>query len=94
MRVGGNQIRPEAALLEKSSRSERKEGASATARADVDKVELSSSGKVEQAIAAEESARAARVAEVKAQIESGGYPLDFQSLSEKIIDDEMGRYLG
>lgn len=57
-----------------------------------DTVKLSeSSGAAAQALSAEDAARAARIAEVKAQIESGGYPLDFQRLADAIVGDEISR---
>ena len=57
-----------------------------------DTVKLSeSSGAAARALTADDAARAARIAEVKAQIESGGYPLDFQRLADTIVADELAR---
>ncbi len=92
MRIAGNKTQQANLALDSSQRSERGgKAAGATAPA-TDTVQLStSSSAAHRALAADDAARAARVAEVKAQIESGGYPLDFASLAERMIDDELGR---
>ncbi|MEM6990439.1 MAG: flagellar biosynthesis anti-sigma factor FlgM [Myxococcota bacterium] len=92
MRVAGNNTQGPSLVLDKGQRSERAgetKGATAPATDTVGQSEAS--GAVRQALATDDVARAARIAEVKAQIESGGYPLDFAALAERMIDDELGR---
>lgn len=45
--------------------------------------------KIKNIIAAEPDVRADRVAELKAQIQSGEYQVDFSGLADKMINDSM-----
>ncbi|MBV1858421.1 MAG: flagellar biosynthesis anti-sigma factor FlgM, partial [Nannocystaceae bacterium] len=69
-------------------------GADRPARAEGDSVKFSSSAsEAAVSLSADGAAAAERVARIKADIEAGGYPIDFEKLAEKILDDELGRFL-
>lgn len=62
--------------------------------ADVDNVKFSSSAsEAAVSLSSDGAAASERVARIKADIEAGGYPIDFEKLAEKILDDELGRFL-
>ena len=94
MRIAGNKTQQPSPTLNESARSERATKTKGAEPTSIDTVQRSeSSDAVDRALATDDVARAARIAEVKAQIASGGYPLDFASLAEHIIDDELGQGL-
>lgn len=63
-------------------------------RTEVDSVKISSSAsEAAVSLSSEGAAASERIARIKADIESGGYPVDFEKLAEKILDDELGRFL-
>lgn len=93
MRIAGNKPHPMGLPPSASERSERSGKARGAEALGTDTVKLSNKpAELQRVLAADDAARTARIAEVKAQIESGGYPLDFGRLAESIVDDEVGRW--
>lgn len=93
MKVVGQQIRNDLTHIGDADRAKRAK-TEGPERTEVDRVQISESANEAKASLASESAVASdRVARIKAEIESGGYPIDFDKLAEKIIDDELGRWL-
>ncbi len=93
MKVVGQQIRNDLTQIGDADRAKRAR-TDGPAGAEVDSVKISESvGEAKASLAADSAAASERVARIKADIESGGYPIDFEKLAEKIIDDELGRWL-
>ncbi len=93
MKVVGQQIRNDLSPLGDADRAKRTrtEGPD---RTESDSVKISeSASEAAQSLSSEGATASERVARIKAEIESGGYPIDFEKLAEKIIDDELGRWL-
>lgn len=91
MRIASNKTQQPPVNLEASQRSERSASAAPIDRVETDKVVLSESATLDAGADPTAAVRAARIAEVKAQIANGGYPLDFPKLAERIVADEIGR---
>ena len=93
MKVVGQQIRNDLSPLADAERAKRAR-TDGPERAESDSVKISdSASEAAVSLNAEGAASSERVARIKAEIESGGYPIDFEKLAEKIIDDELGRWL-
>lgn len=93
MKVVGQQIRNDISSIGDADRAKRAR-TEGPARTDVDSVKISESAtEAKASLSADSAAASDRVARIKADIESGGYPIDFDKLAEKILDDELGRWL-
>ena len=93
MKVLGQQIRNELTPLADADRAKRTR-AEGVERTESDSVKISeSANEAAQSLSSEGASASERVARIKAEIESGGYPIDFEKLAEKILDDELGRWL-
>jgi len=93
MKVVGQQIRNDLSPIADKERAKtaRSEGPE---RTESDNVKISeSASEAAVSLSSDGAAASDRVARIKAEIESGGYPIDFEKLAEKIIDDELGRWL-
>jgi len=94
MKVVGQQIRNDVSSLGDAERAQQRARTEGPKRTETDRVEISESAQEAKAsLSADAASAAERVARIKADIESGGYPIDFEKLAEKIIDDELGRWL-
>lgn len=91
MKVVGQQIRNDISSLGDADRAKRAR-TEGPARAEADSV-VKISTEAKASMSADAPAASDRVARIKAEIESGGYPIDFEKLAEKILDDELGRWL-
>ncbi len=93
MKVVGQPVRNDLPLMSdaervKTGRAER------PTQTESDSVKFSSSAnEASMSLSADGAAASERIARIKADIESGGYPIDFEKLAEKILDDELGRFL-
>ncbi len=66
--------------------------APAAKRGEQDSVVVSSVAReISAAVARQTAARSERVATVRAQVESGSYPIDKDKLAERLADDELAR---
>lgn len=94
MKVVGQQIRNDISSLGDAERAKRArtEGPARTESDSVVKIS-DSANEAKVSLSSEAPVASERVARIKAEIESGGYPIDFEKLAEKILDDELGRWL-
>lgn len=93
MKVVGQQIRSDISSIGDADRAKRAR-TEGPARTEADSVKISeSASEAKASLSADSAAASDRVARIKADIESGGYPIDFEKLAEKILDDELGRWL-
>lgn len=93
MKVVGQQIRNDLSPIGDADRAKRAR-TDGPARAESDSVKISeSASEAVESLSADAAASSERVARIKADIEAGGYPIDFEKLAEKILDDELGRWL-
>lgn len=88
MRIGAHDPTSTELGLDVARRAGSAKATSLEQAAGVDTVSLSSDAR---SIHVDDAARAARIAEVRAQIESGGYPLDLAKLAERLVADELAR---
>ena len=93
MKVVGQPVRNDLPLAADAERVKTAR-ADSPVRTESDSVKFSSSAnEAAVSLSSDGAAASERVARIKADIESGGYPIDFEKLAEKILDDELGRFL-
>ncbi len=93
MKVVGQPVRNDLPLAADAERVKTAR-ADSPVRTEADSVKFSSSAnEAAVSLSSDDAAASERVARIKADIESGGYPIDFEKLAEKILDDELGRFL-